>query len=73
MPQIAGRSGGSHEAVVDGETGFVVADQAEAESALVRLLDDPALRARLGAAGRARVVHELTYDVLADRLQEAVA
>ena len=58
--------------MVDGETGFVVADQAEAESALVRLLDDPALRARLGAAGRARVEQELTYDVLADRLREAL-
>lgn len=72
VPQIAGRSGGSHEAVVDGETGIVVDDQAGAEAALVRLVDDPDLRARLGAAGRARAEAELTYDVLAARLAEAL-
>jgi phosphatidylinositol alpha-1,6-mannosyltransferase len=73
VPQVAGSSGGSHEAVVDGETGYVVADQAGAERALADLVDDPSLRARLGAAGRARVARELTYDVLAARLAEALA
>ena len=73
VPQIAGRSGGSHEAVVDAETGIVVADQAGAEAALVRLVDDADLRARLGAAGRERVTRELTYDVLAARLAESLA
>src|SRR6202007_522830 len=54
VPQVAGHSGGAHEAVVDGETGFVVDDEPRAEHALARLLQDEALRARLGAAGRAR-------------------
>jgi phosphatidylinositol alpha-1,6-mannosyltransferase len=72
VPQLAGRSGGSHEAVVDGETGFVVDGQAGVEAALARLVDDPALRDRLGAAGRARVERELTYDVLAAQLTEAL-
>ncbi len=61
---VAGRSGGSHEAVVDGETGFVVdpRDVGEISSHLRRLLDDPALRARLGAAARARAEAEWSYD-----------
>lgn len=70
VPSVAGRSGGSHEAVVDGETGFVVPprDVNAVRDALARLLGDDALRARLGAAARARAVNELSYDVLADRL-----
>ena len=69
-PSVAGRSGGSHEAVVDGETGFVVEPQSvdDVGAALARLLGDDALRARLGAAARERAVHELAYDVLAARL-----
>ena len=72
VPQVAGRSGGSHEAVVDGVTGFVVDDQAGAEDALAHLLDDADLRQRLGAAARARVVSELTYDALAAQLSAAI-
>jgi len=37
-------------------------------SALNRLLDDPALRTRLGAAGRARVVQEFTFEKMLDRI-----
>jgi phosphatidylinositol alpha-1,6-mannosyltransferase len=70
VPSVAGRSGGSHEAVVDGETGFVVEprDETAVRDALARLLGDDALRARLGTAARERAVRELAYDVLADRL-----
>jgi phosphatidylinositol alpha-1,6-mannosyltransferase len=70
VPSVAGRSGGSHEAVVDGETGFVVEprDVDAVGAALARLLGDEALRSRLGAAARARAVSELAYDVLAERL-----
>ena len=72
VAQLAGRSGGSHEAVVDGVTGLVVDDAPQAASALRRLISDPDLRGRLGAAARERVVQELTYDVLALRLAEAI-
>ena len=70
VPSVAGRSGGSHEAVVDGETGFVVPPREvdAVRDALAHLLGDDALRARLGAAARARAVTELSYDVLARRL-----
>ena len=70
VPSIAGRSGGSHEAVVDGETGFVVDphDSGGVRAALDRLLGDDALRERLGAAARKRAVEELAYDRQVERL-----
>ncbi len=70
VPSVAGRSGGSHEAVVDGETGFVVDphDAGDVRAALDRLLGDDALRERLGAAARKRAVQELTYDRQVGRL-----
>ena len=70
VPSIAGRSGGSHEAVVDGETGFVVDphDSGGVRAALDRLLGDDALRQRLGAAARKRAVEELAYDRQVERL-----
>ena len=74
-PQLAGRSGGSHEAVIEGETGFVVNPRslAQATSALMSLLDDADLRLRFGAAGRQRCVKELSYDVLAQKLGQTLA
>jgi glycosyltransferase involved in cell wall biosynthesis len=35
-------------------------------AAISRLLDDPDLRARLGAAGRARVINRFTWEVTAE-------
>src|SRR5437588_842059 len=57
VPQVAGDSGGAGEAVVDGETGFVVRrphDGAAVAAALSRLLDDADLRRTQGGAARAR-------------------
>jgi phosphatidylinositol alpha-1,6-mannosyltransferase len=71
---VAGRSGGSHEAVVDGETGFVVDGGArEVRRALATLLADDARRRRMGQAARARAVAEFSYDGLAARLAPVVA
>jgi phosphatidylinositol alpha-1,6-mannosyltransferase len=75
VPQVAGRSGGSHEAVIDGVTGLVVdrpGDVVVAARALATLLDDEALRRRLGAAARLRAVAEFDYDELATRLDTAL-
>jgi len=75
VPQVAGRSGGSHEAVLDGRTGFVIdppTDVAQVATAIGRLLGDPALRHRMGAAARHRAVAEFSYDVLAERLGTAL-
>jgi len=71
VPQVAGDSGGAAEAVADGETGLVVRrpdDPRDVAAAIERLLDDPAMAARMGVAGRERAVHEFSYDVLARRL-----
>jgi glycosyltransferase involved in cell wall biosynthesis len=53
-PVVATRVGGIPELVTDGENGFLVAPRAPAEIAqrLVQLLEDSALRGRMGAAGR---------------------
>jgi phosphatidylinositol alpha-1,6-mannosyltransferase len=71
VPAVAGRSGGSHEAVADGETGFVVhpRDVAAVRTAIARLIDDDELRARMGAAARRRALDEFAYDRLATRLE----
>ena len=70
-PQIAGDSGGSAEAVVDGETGFVMANPSDSSALAARIaqiLDDEPLRRRMGTASRSRAVAEFDYDVLARRL-----
>ena len=76
VPQVAGASGGAHEAVADGTTGVVVRrprDAAAVARALAGLLDDPARRRAMGDAARSRAVAEFGYDVLADRLAEVLA
>jgi phosphatidyl-myo-inositol dimannoside synthase len=75
VAQVAGRSGGADEAVVDGRTGLVVAhpgDPGEVTAALARLLDDRGLREQLGAEARRRAVDEFDQDDLARRLHMAL-
>lgn len=75
VPQVAGRSGGAHEAVVHGETGLVVDDPSNAKAvaaALRSLLEDPARRRSLGEAARQRAVADFDYAVLAERLRVAL-
>ena len=76
VPQVAGRSGGSAEAVADGETGAVVDrpdDPWAVADALARLLDDEALRQVQGRAARERVERHFSYDRLAGVLDRALA
>ncbi len=56
VPVVASRVGGVPEVVRDGEVGFLhtVGDCDAMASSVLRMLDDPALRARLGGAARAR-------------------
>jgi phosphatidylinositol alpha-1,6-mannosyltransferase len=70
LPAVAGRSGGAHEAVADGETGFVVAPTGTAavRSAIARFAREPDVRAAMGAAARRRAVREFAYDALVERL-----
>ncbi|MGH9119596.1 MAG: glycosyltransferase family 4 protein [Acidimicrobiales bacterium] len=76
VPQVAGASGGAAEAVVDGETGFVVRrpdDPQEVARVVGRLLDDDVLRLRLGVQARRRAESYFDYDVLARRLALGIA
>ena len=76
VPQVAGRSGGAHEAIAHGETGLVVEDPesaTETADALERILGDDDLRRSMGVAARKRAETEFSYDVLATRLRGAIA
>ncbi|HEY5385765.1 MAG TPA: glycosyltransferase family 4 protein [Acidimicrobiales bacterium] len=76
VPQVAGDSGGASEAVLDGETGLVVADPGNpgaVAEALRSLLVDPDRRRRMGRAARFRVEESFDNEVLASRLAEALA
>ena len=68
-PVIGTTVAGNPLAIVNEETGLLISEQdADAlAGALVRLVDDPALRHRMGAAARARIENELGWPHLARR------
>lgn len=75
VPQIAGRSGGAHEAVEDEVSGLVVQDPSsvsQTADAIRRLLVDENLRSQMGLQARRRVEAEFSYDLLAGRLRSAL-
>jgi len=69
---VAGRSGGSSDAVLDGRTGHLVDGSSVpvVARAVGDLLADPGRAAAMGAAGRAWVEREWRWDLLAGRLRE---
>jgi glycosyltransferase involved in cell wall biosynthesis len=88
-PVVASAVGGIPEVVVDGETGLLVRLDQQTESpfepvdparfshdlatAINRLLADPALRARMGEAGRRRVEEHFTWRAIAHRTADLYA
>ncbi len=70
---VASPVGANRSVVRDGETGFLAADETAWIAALTRLRAEPALRARLGAAGRARAAAEFSLQAAAPRLIAALA
>jgi phosphatidylinositol alpha-1,6-mannosyltransferase len=74
LPCIAGRCGGSAEAVENGISGIVLDDPTPRTIAgsLVELRKDRALGARFGGAGRARTERRFAPSVAAGRLEEAL-
>lgn len=68
-PIVAGRSGGTEDAVVDGVTGILVDpdDPAAVGQTIRALIQDGQLAQRLGRAGRERAVTSFNLDGLAER------
>jgi phosphatidyl-myo-inositol dimannoside synthase len=71
LPVVAGDSGGAPDAVLDGETGWVVRGGSPEEAAerIVALLGDAELRQRMGERGRRWVEERWRWDLLAERLK----
>jgi phosphatidyl-myo-inositol dimannoside synthase len=69
-PAIGGRSGGAVDAVVEGETGFIVDpdDPRELADRIAFLLDNPRIAGEMGRKGRDRVLRGFTWRQRAERL-----
>ena len=74
LPAISGDSGGAPDAIVEGETGYVVPgrDAGALARRIAGLLQDPAGARAMGEKGRAWVEREWTWDRAADRLRALI-
>jgi phosphatidylinositol alpha-1,6-mannosyltransferase len=75
LPVVAGNSGGAPDAVLDGETGYVVDGRSvpEVASRIVELLGNRPLAAGMGLRGRRWVEQRWRWDDLARRLAALLA
>jgi phosphatidylinositol alpha-1,6-mannosyltransferase len=75
LPVIGGDSGGAPDAILDGETGYVVPGHSTGLLAerLIELLADPAGAAAMGEKGQAWIDREWTWDLVAERLSRILA
>jgi len=70
-PVIGSRIGGITDQIIDGETGFLIppGDVNALRNAMQRLIDDPALRSKMGAAAKVKVADFQARRVL-DRIEK---
>ncbi len=75
LPVIGGDSGGAPDAILPGETGYVVkgGDEAELAERLIQLLSDPDAAAAMGDKGLAWIDQEWRWDLVSRRLAEILA
>lgn len=75
LPVVAGRSGGSPDAVLDGVTGHVIdgSSVVAVAGAVGDLLADPVGARAMGTAGREWVEKQWRWDILATRLRDLLA
>ncbi len=73
-PVVGGRSGGIPDAVEDGLSGILVdpLDPEDVAGAVVSILKDPELAARLGEAGYLRATREFTWKAVVERILSAL-
>ena len=69
LPVIAGDSGGAPDAILDGETGYVVGDVPGLAARITELLTDPAKARAMGEKGLAWVERDWREELPAARLQ----
>lgn len=71
-PSVGGNNGGVPDAILDGETGFLVEtkDSNETAQAIRRLLEDEALRVEMGEKARKRVLNDFNGASSARRFAE---
>ncbi|MHC4661906.1 MAG: glycosyltransferase family 4 protein [Planctomycetota bacterium] len=74
-PVIGGNSGGTPDAIADGETGYLVDPDGvpEIAEALGKLLSNPELAEKMGKAGHERVVNGFTWMHAAGRIAKVLA
>jgi glycosyltransferase involved in cell wall biosynthesis len=72
MPVVAARVGVAREVIQDGDNGLLASSPDEWQSAISRLIDDAALRKRLGEAGRATVASRYTIERVGPLLVEGL-
>jgi phosphatidylinositol alpha-1,6-mannosyltransferase len=70
LPVIGGNSGGAPDAILEGESGYVVADGDGAAARIVELLTDPAKARAMGEKGLAWVDREWRWELAAARLTD---
>ncbi len=75
LPVIGGDSGGAPDAIINGETGYVVPgrDATGVAQRIIELLSDPAGAAAMGEKGMAWVEREWRWSLVARRLTEILA
>jgi phosphatidylinositol alpha-1,6-mannosyltransferase len=75
LPVIGGDSGGAPDAILDGETGYVVPGRSPEilTTRLVQLLADPAGAAAMGDKGQAWIDREWTWELVSGRLKRILA
>lgn len=75
LPVVGGDSGGAPDAIIDGETGYVVPgrDVAAVAHRVAGLLADPPGAAAMGEKGQAWVDREWRWDLVAERLWQILS
>ena len=74
LPVVGGNSGGAPDAILEGETGYVVdgRDVQALANRLTALMKDPAGARAMGEKGRAWVERDWNWDLTASRLRSLI-
>jgi phosphatidyl-myo-inositol dimannoside synthase len=73
LPVIGGNSGGAPDAILEGESGFVVSGVADTAARVIELLTDPAKARAMGEKGLAWVDREWRWELAGARLSAILA